>query len=1032
MSAPLPFAVAAGALLRVATLPATRAADTWLDLDPADPEQSGPAAGYLRRLLADPVLREAVEVSSRSLAGTLDRVAAGAPPQPRALARAVFATTRYLLRAATRPTPFGLFAGVAMAGFAGDGPGGDPAGKVRLGTAHRRWARPDLGWLAALVDRWERDPAGLAGLRVVANDLCVLRGDRLVLPYGASATEAQLAEVSVRYRPPVRLAMTLAATPVRFADLVDRVHGAYPGTSRGAVTGMLRSLVERELLLTDLRPPPTTADPLGHVRDRLTDPDAAAALDALAGLLRDYAGTPLGAGLAAWRAVTAATSRLHAADRPVQVDLGIDADVRLPRIVAAEAERAAAALARLGPAEPGSAHLRRYHGEFLERYGTDRLVPVLELLDPERGLGAPAGYQLPPGPHRPQPPEEADADRARDRLFGELATAALLAGDREVLLTEPLLAELARGGDAEPLPSVELHAHLLAGSVPDIAAGRFRLAVTAMVGSTQAGATLGRFAYPMPEVAQALAGLAPHAVDDPAVLPAQLEYPAFPPRAGNVAQVPGLLPHRLPVGVFADRADPQVLALADLAVCADQHRLYLVSRRLGRQVAPVSFHMLNEQRIAPNPVRLVREIAASGRRPWRGWDWQAAEALPYLPRVRHGRTILAAARWRPDPTLAEAGLPFAAWRDRFTRWRDRLQVPDIVHATVADNRVELNLTAGLHLRLLHQELRRRPHTVLYEPPAGGEFGLGWLDGHASELVFPLVRREPARSARSGRPTARTAPGPAPVEHLPGGEWLYAKLYAGPQRHAELLTEHLPRLLAALPDGVDRWFFVRYADPEPHLRLRFHGEPAVLAGTLLPALNGWAGPLRERGLARLLVLDTYRPEPERYGGPGALAAAEQVFCADSRAVLDQLRLRAAGRLALPDPLLAAVNHVAVLRGLDRPGWPQWLVATFPHGSHPTIFREHRAAALELIDPGGDWAALRAVPGGAELVAGWQPRAEALGRYGRLLDAGWTGPAAALLHMHHNRLAGIDAAAEARSYAVASGAVRALRDRARHRR
>jgi len=1021
------------ALLRIATLPAARAADTWLDLDPADPAQAAELTGYLRRLLADPLLREAIEVSSGSLAGALDRIADGAPTSTPALRRAVFAITRYLLRAATRPTPFGLVAGVTMADFTDPATG--PAAKVRVGPAHRRSAMADLGWLAELVVEWERDPTVLAGLRVVANDLCVERGDRLVLPYGASSTDGQLDEVSVRYRPPVRLAMSRAATPVPFTELVGAVREAFPAAGADAVTGMLRLLVERELLLTDLRPPADTADPLGHVRRRLGEHPAGAALDELAGLLRAYADTPPGRGRAAWRELTAASARLRAGDRPVHVDLAFDADVRLPRLVATEVERAAAALYRMCPAEPGFAHLRQYHGAFLERYGTERLVPVAELLDPERGLGAPAGYQLPASTRQSEPvPEHLDE---RDQVLGSLATEALLSGAREVLLTEPALTSLARTDAAEPLPSIELYLHLLAGSVPDLAAGEFRLVVAALLGSAQAGATLGRFCHLLPEAADALTTLAAHAVDDPGVLPAQLSYPPSPRRLANVSQVPGALAHRLPLGVHADRTAPEVIPLADLAVGADQHRLYLVSRMHGREVAPVSFHMLNEQRVAPNPVRLVHEIATSGRRQWRGWTWGAAELLPYLPRVRYGRTVLAPARWRPDRELTEPDLSFDTWRGRFDRWRARLRVPDIVQATVMDNQVELNLDAGLHLRVLHHELRRRSHTLLHEPPAGGEFGLGWLDGHAGELVVSLLHQRQRQGSAQGETQRQAVLWTRAADTLPGGEWLYAKLYAGPDRHAELLAEHVSRLVADLPDGVDRWFFLRYADPEPHLRLRFHGEPTTLAGALLPVVHDWASALCGAGLAGSLVLDVYRPELERYGGPGTMEAAERVFHADSQAVLDQLRLRASGRLDLPDPLLAALNHLALLRGLGEPDWPGWLLDTFGRDLQPGAFREHRAAALELVDPDGDWAALRGIAGGAELVATWRPLAAALARYAALLRDGpdrsaWRGIAGALLHLRHNRLLGIDPRGEARSYAVARGAVQALRDAARYRR
>ena len=47
-------------------------------------------------------------------------------------------------------------------------------------------------------------------------------------------------------------------------------------------------------------------------------------------------------------------------------------------------------------------------------------------------------------------------------------------------------------------------------------------------------------------------------------------------------------------------------------------------------------------------------------------------------------------------------------------------------------------------------------------------------------------------------------------------------------------------------AADRWFFVRYGDPDWHLHLRFHGRPARLQSGVLPALQAAAAPLLEDG------------------------------------------------------------------------------------------------------------------------------------------------------------------------------------------
>ena len=62
-------------------------------------------------------------------------------------------------------------------------------------------------------------------------------------------------------------------------------------------------------------------------------------------------------------------------------------------IIAAEAARAAELLLRLTPAPNGLSAIASFRQAFVDRYGRDREVPLLELLDPDRGLGPLQNYE---------------------------------------------------------------------------------------------------------------------------------------------------------------------------------------------------------------------------------------------------------------------------------------------------------------------------------------------------------------------------------------------------------------------------------------------------------------------------------------------------------------------------------------------------------------------------------------------------------------------------------------------------------------
>ena len=113
-----------------------------------------------------------------------------------------------------------------------------------------------------------------------------------------------------------------------------------------------------------------------------------------------------------------------------------------------------------------------------------------------------------------------------------------------------------------------------------------------------------------------------------------------------------------------------------------------------------------------------------------------------------------------------------------------------------------------------------------------------------------------------------------------------KVYSGPAAADRLLQVFLAPLLEQMePDLVDSWHFVRYADPDPHLRVRFHGDRNFLHADLIRKLRSELGVLRDAGIVWRSVTDTYDREVERYGGVDAMQIAEQLFAADSVAALN---------------------------------------------------------------------------------------------------------------------------------------------------
>ncbi|GLY41167.1 hypothetical protein Amsp01_071900 [Amycolatopsis sp. NBRC 101858] len=949
---------------------------------PAAPGGPDPEAcrDVLRAAAERAELAEAIEVASPSLAAVLADARAGrlASRKPAQLRRAALAVLKYDLRARTRPTPFGLFAGVSAGRF-------DVAPKVEDDGPARTRTRLDLGWLREVVEAAELEPDLLIHLDVQAHGLVVARGDRLHV-------ETASAAVSVRRTPAVEavLAGTQTARPV--ADVVADLRDRFP-VSEVVATRLITELVRQGLLLTSLRPSLDGGDPLTHVLAVLATAERRgaavpwrAALAAVAEARDAYDARPIGEGTEELRRVVALACAVRPHANPVHVDTRQGLRVRLPEEVRAEAAAAVTAMWRMAPRR---AVLAEWQARFTERYGTGALVPLLEALDETSGVGAPAGYRWPAArPGTPEPPPERTA---RDRRVAALVAEAVRDGAREVVLDDETVDALADDGDpAEVTRFGEYCFQLCAASLEDLAAGEFRLVTAPSHGSYQPGATASRFAGLLPDLDAALRDEAAEAARELApIVPVTLAYQPREGRGANVVNTPAHTGQRIAVGLPGD-----TLSLADLAVGVSDGRVIVVHVPTGTELLPVVHSMLRLEDQAPNVVRFLHDAGLAGTRQWEPWDWGSALAGPYLPRVRYRRTVLSPAVWRLD-VLRE--LPDDAWPGAVERWRAAWRVPERVEVRSRDQRLTLDLTDLWHLAILRDELRKDASLVATESVEPG----GWLGGRPAEVVVGLSRRTPVRTEPPPRLQARR-------RYQPGGEWLHVKVFSP---RPDVVRDRLPALAAeaGLP-----WYFVRYAEPDPVLRLRFHGDPETLWPLVFPRLAARLGEWSDQRLIGDWLVASHEPEVERYGGPTAMPVAEAVFHADSELAVKLLDLERRTGFSLDE--LAAVSLAALAHAFGA-------ADRIPAAAPDREYARNRVRWRSIVDPAGGWPGLRATAEGRAVVEALGPRDEAVRHYADVVreSGDIAGILASLLHMTCNRLFGGPIERERKVHGYARAAV-----------
>jgi hypothetical protein len=343
------------ALVRAAARPPAVPVSSCPELGTGSPEELDACAAWLREVWTDEALAEAIRYASPGLAAQVGAVCDADRPRERDVRRATRSVARYLLRAEHRATPFGLFAGVAVASF------GERAA-VEWGDGHVAVSRAGAEWLAAVVGRLVACPDLVDRLPVVVNNTVTRRGDRLVVPYQSTIDggPAHAVDVSLALTAPVRTVLTAARKPTPFGELADKLRTEFPAAEATRARQLLEELIRRRVLLTSLETPSTETDALGHLLHQLDDvragslPSVATTVTALKRIR-----TELGrCSTRSERERVASRMRALAPGlqpHPLAVDLRLDARLDLPGAVAREVERAAWVLTRLSARPYGTA-----------------------------------------------------------------------------------------------------------------------------------------------------------------------------------------------------------------------------------------------------------------------------------------------------------------------------------------------------------------------------------------------------------------------------------------------------------------------------------------------------------------------------------------------------------------------------------------------------------------------------------------------------------------------------------------------------
>jgi len=856
-----------------------------------------PFEDLLRQHYQHPLAQEALFIASPTLYERFQRWLAGEqlPEQPKLL----LTLHKYLIRMCSRATPYGLFASCTTGTF-----GEQTNFRASTTTAPRTHTRVDMDCLLA-IGRW------LTTLPHVRNQLCLFPNTSLYSAGTSLRYVEQQWDIDHRnyfisavetdqYLTAVLSAARVGAT---IGELTTCLTGLQ--TDADEAIDFIDQLIDSQLLVFETEPTVTGRPYLDWLTERLaslTDTEGEVdALQELAAGLQQPDKRQTYSHIRQWlrdRQISAPTTDI------MQVDSYVDNPaLQLGERTMQPLERSLEKLLLLN--QPNVCpDLDEFKRRFYNRY-EDEEIPLTLALDQEVGVGYGSGSTLGVG-YAPLIDDLTFATHAApqtttwdwwqtfvmDKYASALRSRRNTIDIDEIVLTDDDLAYIDQQRPmTNGMPDTfYAFGSLLASSAKALDEGNFRFNLLAYRGPSAVN-LLSRFGEGDPALAQYIRNCAAEEeIRQPDVVIAEVVH--LPEnRVGNILTRPTIHPYEIPYMGHSSADTDHQIDLSDLVVSVRNNQVILRSKRLNQRVIPRQTTAHNFARGLPI-YRFLCDLQAQDAHLNVVWNWGVLRTQVYLPRVRYQNVIVSRATWQLPPRQLTPDNPL-----RLVAQLTAAGLPDQFLLAQGDNELLINLHIPESLALLSANIHRLLATAT---PGSDPSPLRLVEFLAKPDQCPFTNRRDVYTHEVIIPFSSKHNRPLPglqqtSKQLPqrkfsvGSEWFYLKVYTGEKTSDALLLQTVYPVVQQLlkTQTIQEFFFIRYKDTDPHLRLRFRGNPHLeFYHHVVRAMEKALHDSVEVGIVHRVQVDTYQREFERYGMEH-IGLCETLFHCDSLSTLSFL-------------------------------------------------------------------------------------------------------------------------------------------------
>ncbi len=788
---------------------------------------------------------------------------------------------KYLLRGSVRTTPYGLNAGVAQGYFS-------DKNNLLLYEKNQKKVRPDIEWLSKIIKKCEKELD--ENLMVIAGDCHFKEGFRLVKYYDSCYVKDRnrvQVETKINYTNLVQLILDITKDKyISIADIIKELLNIYEINQKDKILVVLKSLIDNEYLYSNLKVSLLSDNPFVKFLEILNqynvDCTCFNRLKEISILINNYNEMPIGESDEYYKKILICMEKICSVNNYLQIDMYNESKITLNQNIKNDIQEFGNFIMKWCISETYNDYIKL----FREKYG-EQAILLRDVFNSDIGLGFPEE-------------DKGNVNQYRE-WWGTILLNYIINNKNENSVDlNKIINNFTFEFNMKELKfplSFELSLYILNNS--EDSNQEFNYIVSPMFGSETKWKSYGRFDYLFNT------SLIKNDNNNSTKGFKEVEITFYPSKShdANVSICNFNKPAYLEFNTHNLIEGKDRIQLDDIYMFIDKNSR--ISYIQGSTDEVLSFSTTNKYitDAFPKILKYIMETEKKQKPSFETFFYSLGRILNnlsgHIPEIRYKSLIISQEFWKINiDDYKENGkyIDFYKFKKLINDMILNKKLPQNICTGPIDRKLILNLMYDEDLNILYDMLKKTPNLQITKNIFNKEsLILKDLQNkkYLCEFVFQFEQNIKSNTEliySSKRIPKENYSTLLSYKSLPFCKWVTIKLYVNEKIEDKLLINQIRETYANLKikNLIDDFFFIRYSDPNNHLRLRFKISDNCME-SVLKELNALVKFLSNMSLLNDICYSSYEPEVNRYGGEECISLAEKLFGINSIISIDLIEM-----------------------------------------------------------------------------------------------------------------------------------------------